>query len=130
MANSWLSLEDEAIDELKVHDGKRPRSWTRSSGNYEQMKPDPPECEADRPSADDRAQASLARIMHDAGRFCTFVGESHAFAPTGWIGFGATRGAMRWWLICRDRRLIGAPGPAAHGPDGIRPSATVRNSAR
>ena len=26
---------------------------------------------------------ALARIMHDAGRFSTFVGESHTFAPTG-----------------------------------------------
>ena len=47
------------IDEFEVHDGKRRRSWTRSSGNCEQMKTDPPECEADRPSEDDRARAAL-----------------------------------------------------------------------
>src|ERR1700722_10069620 len=42
----------------------------------------------------------------------------------------ATRHATRLGLICLCRRLVGAYGPAAHGPDGIRPSATARNNAR
>ena len=33
----------------------------------------------------------------------------------------ATRRATRLGLICLCRRLVGAHGPAAHGPDGIRP---------
>ena len=41
----------------------------------------------------------------------------------------ATRCATRLGLICLCRRLVGARSPAAHGPDGMRPSATVRNSA-
>jgi hypothetical protein len=32
-------------------------------------------------------------------------------------------------LICLGRRLVGAQCPAAHGPDGIKPSATVLNNA-
>ena len=42
---------------------------------------------------------------------------------------GATRCATRLVLICLGRRLVGAHGPAAHGPDGIKLSATDRNSA-
>jgi hypothetical protein len=35
----------------------------------------------------------------------------------------------RLGLICLDRRLVGARGPAAHGPDCNRPSATALNNA-
>ena len=41
----------------------------------------------------------------------------------------STRCATRLGLICLDRRRVGARCPAAQGPDGIRPSATARNSA-
>jgi hypothetical protein len=55
--------------------------------------------------------------------------HAHAVDPSGLDRCASTRCATHWGLICRDRRRIGAHGPAAQGPDCIRPSATVRNSA-
>src|SRR5262249_47265842 len=55
--------------------------------------------------------------------------HAHDLDPSGLDRCASTRCATRVGLICRDRRHIGAHGPAAQGPDGIRPSATVRNSA-
>ena len=69
----------------------------------------------------------LARSMREARRFCTCVEQARASIRS-LNRCEATRYATRVGLICLGRRLVGARGPAAHGPDGMRPSATDRGS--
>src|SRR3979411_3357197 len=71
----------------------------------------------------------LARIMHHAERFHTFDWRPAQRRSVPLDRGEATRLATRMGLICLRRRLVGARGPAAHGPDRSRPSATVRNNA-
>ena len=64
----------------------------------------------------------LARIMRHMERFlrvCPTIARRRSVRLD---RREATRRAMRLGLICLCRRLVGAHGPAAHGPDGIRPS--------
>jgi hypothetical protein len=70
----------------------------------------------------------LAAIMHHEGRFCVLVGGARVGDPSGWIGVRQLAVQRRLGLICLLRRPVGARGPAAHGPDGISPSATARKS--
>src|SRR5207302_4952144 len=74
-------------------------------------------------------QEGLAAIMHDAERFCTTVWRRTGRRSVRADRCEATRLTTRLGLICRGRRPVGAHCPAVHGPDGMRPSATVRNSA-
>src|SRR4030088_1906754 len=72
---------------------------------------------------------TLARIMHHAERFHTFDWRPAQRRSVQLDRCEATRLATRMGLICLRRRLVGARGPAAHGPDFSRPSAQVRNNA-
>src|SRR5512138_2944984 len=70
----------------------------------------------------------LARIMHYAALFCMSGARTRADVPSGENGgkqlvMQRVRGCLPCW------RLVGAHRPAAHGPEGMRPSATHRNSA-
>jgi hypothetical protein len=67
--------------------------------------------------------------MHQAVLFFASGWRTRAVDPSVWIGV-MLLAVQRLGLICRDRRRVRAHGPAAHGPEGIRRSATARNSAR
>src|SRR5271168_2871421 len=72
-------------------------------------------------------RAQLAAIMHDVAHFCRSVERACVGGPTCWIGLRQLA-VRRVWVDLPRWRLIGAHGPAAHGPDRMRPRATVRNN--
>src|ERR1700759_2779890 len=59
---------------------------------------------------------------------CRSVEPARPRDPFGWIGVKLLA-VRRVWVDLPPWRLVGAHGPAAHGPDRMRPSATVRNNA-
>src|SRR4029077_4132041 len=58
---------------------------------------------------------------------CWDVARSPSIRPSGSVCVNSLCNALG--IDLPRRRRIGAHGPAAQGPDGIRPSATARNSA-
>jgi hypothetical protein len=74
------------------------------------------------------SRAGLTRIMHHMARFYMCVDVAGAFNPIGWMGESNSR--CNALAIDLPRSATGwALGPAAHGPDGVRPRATVRLAA-
>ena len=73
------------------------------------------------------ALQALAAIMHDVAHFCRSVERACVGDPTCWIGLRQLA-VRRVWVDLPRWRLIGAHGPAPHGPDRMRPRATVRNN--
>ena len=78
-------------------------------------------------AAQSRLSCSACPIMHHMTLFCRSGELTRADVPSGGIGVGNSW-CCAFGVDLPCRRLGGAHGPAAYGPDGMRPRATVRTA--
>jgi hypothetical protein len=86
----------------------------------------PTQCHPPAPgaAAELHRQDSLARIMHHSSLFSRRASaRTPSIRPSGSVCVNSLCNALG--IDLPRRRLVGAHGPAAQGPDGIRPSAII-----